>query len=299
MRVGGANRNMHEASLRRIGARKPVVKGASDLASLPEREGLSMGLSRPGFLAAGLMLLVAACGGAREPALARADDPPPASDPSQPAGWKAILIAGDNQEPAFDNAVDAMAQKLEGFGVAPDNITILKASSYGADAAVRANIRDAFAHLAPGPDDGCFFYMTSHGMAGHGLILRRERLVLSPTALAQVLDQTCGTRPTVVIASGCFSGIYADSLPLEAPNRVVLTAARPDRPSFGCNANLRYTVFDQCVLDNLVRGIAWGTVMDKTRACVSGNEFDMHVGAPSDPQISVGAAESRLLTFAR
>jgi len=27
--------------------------------------------------------------------------------PMQPKGWKALLIAGDDQEPAFDNAVAA------------------------------------------------------------------------------------------------------------------------------------------------------------------------------------------------
>jgi len=254
-----------------------------------------MALSRWGMLGAGLVLLVAALGGA-EPA---PGDPPAASAQGQPAGWKAILIAGDNEEPAFDNAVDTMAQKLEGFGVPARDITVLKASSDGPDAALRANIRAAFGHLAPGPRDGCFFYMTSHGMAGRGLILRREQLVISPAALAQALDESCGLRPTVVIASGCFSGIYARSQPLATPNRVILTAARPDRPSFGCNANLPLTVFDRCILDSLVSGVVWNKVMATTRACVSGNEFDMHVNAPSEPQLAVGAAEARLLTFAR
>jgi len=251
-----------------------------------------MRLSRSGLLAA-LMILVGACGGAGHHASART------AIPGQPTGWKAILIAGDNQEPAFDNAVDAMAQKLEGFGVPSSNIAILKASDYGAGGAVRANIRAAFLHLAPGPNDGCFFYMTSHGVRGRGLVLRREELVVTPVALANGLNQACGTRPTVVIASGCFSGVYAMSPQLAAPNRVILTAARPDRPSFGCNASLQYTVFDQCVLANLARGIAWDAVMEGTRACVSGNEFDMHVEAPSEPQIAVGAAEEQLLTFAR
>ncbi len=247
-----------------------------------------MGLARTWFWGAGLMFLLAACGGGGGVAAQ-----------GQPAGWKAILIAGDDQEPAFDNAVDAMAEKLAAFGLAPGNITVLKASEYGPNGAVRANIHAAFLNLKPGPDDGCFFYMTSHGMEGRGLILRREQLVVTPAALAGALDEACGARPTVVIASGCFSGIYATSAQLARPNRVVLTAARPDRPSFGCNASLRYTVFDKCVLANLARGVAWDAVMDGTRACVSGNEFDMHVTAPSEPQIAVGAAEQQLLTFAR
>ncbi|HZT50846.1 MAG TPA: hypothetical protein VFA22_02880, partial [Stellaceae bacterium] len=75
------------------------------------------------------------------------------------------------------------------------------------------------------------------------------------------------------------------------------TAARDDRPSFGCNASLEYTVFDHCILDSIVRGIAWTAVMDHTRVCVSGNEFDMHVRETSDPQISVGEAVAGLRVF--
>lgn len=218
---------------------------------------------------------------------------------AQPAGWKAVLIAGSDQEPAFDNAIDALAQKLAAFGVAPKDITILKDSGEGAAAPTEPNLAAAFANLAPGPDEGCFVYATSHGMRGRGLVLRNERMVLDPAMLGNLLDRSCGTRPTVVVASGCYSGIYALSPFLAAPNRVILTAARPDRPSFGCNADLRYTVFDQCMLVGLGRGMEWAAVMAQVRTCVSGNEWDMQVREPSDPQLSVGAAETALLAFAR
>jgi hypothetical protein len=218
---------------------------------------------------------------------------------AQPSGWKAVLIAGSDQEPAFDNAIDALAEKLAAFAVAPKDITILKDSGEGAVQPTEANLAAAFAELAPGPDDGCFVYATSHGMRGRGLVLRNERMVLDPAMLGRLLDHSCGTRPTVVVASGCYSGIYALSPFLAAPNRVILTAARPDRPSFGCNANLRYTVFDQCMLASLGRGMEWSAVMAKARTCVSGNEWDMQVRDPSDPQLSVGAAETSLLAFAR
>lgn len=219
------------------------------------------------------------------------------ADPAQPAGWKALLIAGDNQEAAFDNAVDAMARKLSDFGVPPGNITILKASGVDEDAATPENIRTGFASLAADPGEGCFVYVTSHGVRGRGLIMRRARMFLSPRALGVLLNQSCGDRPTVVIASGCFSGIFAEEAPLLAANRAILTAARDDRPSFGCNANLEYTVFDHCVLDSLERGIAWSLVMDRTRVCVSGNEWDLRVREPSEPQISVGDAVSSLRVF--
>lgn len=221
-----------------------------------------------------------------------------AAGPPQPAGWKALLIAGDDRELAFDNAVDAMARKLEDFGVPSGNIAVLEASGDAEEATTQANIEAAFRDLHPGPADGCFVYITSHGGEGQGLFIRRANAFLSPRALDVLLGRGCGGQPSVVIASGCFSGIFADGPPLVAANRVILTAARDDRSSFGCNANLEYTVFDRCILDSLVQGEVWQKVMDQTRACVSGNEWDMRVKYPSEPQLSVGTDVAGLRVFA-
>lgn len=215
---------------------------------------------------------------------------------AQPAGWKAVLIAGDDQEPAFDNAVDAMAGKLSDFGVSRPDMSILKATAAGQQAATKANIRRAFAALRPAPTDGCFVFITSHGGEGRGLVLARERGFLTPRELGALLGGTCGDRPTVVIASGCFSGSFAEGKAMPAANRAILTAARDDRPSFGCNAGLRYTVFDQCVLDSMDRGIGWRDLMGRTRRCVSERERAMGVAA-SDPQLSMGAAAGGLKVF--
>ena len=241
-----------------------------------------------------LALFLTACAAAPQAA------PPPEvkAQPTQPAGWKAVLIAGDDQEPAFDNAVDSMADKLESFGVPGANIVELKASAQGAQQATPANIRRAFVGLNPAASDGCFVYITSHGGRGRGLVLRRARRFLTPDDLGTLLDGTCRGRPTVVIASGCFSGNFAEGYVLPAPNRTILTAARDDRPSFGCNANQHYTVFDRCVLENLQRGEPWPAVMAKTRACVIDGEKQFHVDAPSEPQMSIGEAIPNLLAFA-
>jgi hypothetical protein len=219
------------------------------------------------------------------------------TDDTQPQGWKALLIAGDDEEFAFDNAVSAMADKLASFGVPRENIVVLRAIAPDEEASNRENIEAGFASLAADSDEGCFFFATSHGMRGQGLLMRRAQAVLSPRALGHLLDRFCGARPTVVIASGCYSGIFAEgSVP--AANRTILTAARDDRSSFGCNARLQYTVFDHCVLDSLERGVVWKTVMDRTRACVSGNEWDLRVRDPSEPQLSIGADVVGLRVFA-
>ena len=147
--------------------------------------------------AAALCLLLAAC---TAPAKTASHGLLP-----QPIGWKAVLIAGDDKEPAFDNAVDAMAGRLAEFGVPPSNITILKATRSGRQAATQANVVDAFAGLDTASTDGCFVFVTSHGGPGRGLFMKRDDGFLDPGELDHLLSGACAGRPTVVIASGCFS----------------------------------------------------------------------------------------------
>lgn len=235
-----------------------------------------------------LCLLLAACATA---------EAPPAAPLPQPAAWKAVLIAGDNSEPAFDNAVDAMADKLVGFGVRPEDIAVLKASAADGQAADRGHIFEAFDALAPAGDDGCFVFITSHGDPQRGLVMRAAKDFLGPDELDRLLDRRCAERPTVVIASGCFSGIYARGDSMPAANRTILTAARRDRTSFGCNASRQFTIFDECVLDNLDQGRPWQAVMDATRDCVVRYEDQANVRPASAPQIFIGPRVEGQLAF--
>ena len=128
--------------------------------------------------------------------------------------------------------------------------------------------------------------------------MKREHVMLKPLTLSQLLNASCRDQPTVVIASGCFSGSFAEVDAMQGRNRVILTAARRDRPSFGCNAGLEYTVFDRCVLENLIKGVAWAVVMNKARGCVEAEERKMNV-RPSEPQLFVGADVQDLKVFSR
>lgn len=217
----------------------------------------------------------------------------------QPTGWVAVLVAGDDQEPAFANAVDAMADKLEDDGVDPKRIVILKAGASGAAAATGNNIQRVFAALTPAEGEGCFVFMTSHGQQEGGLVLAASRTYLAPSGLDRLLAGPCRDRPTVVIASGCFSGVYADSRAMRTPNRVIVTAARRDRSSFGCNASMRFTVFDECILRAIDRGLLWQTVMDHARACVAQHEQDADYHPPSEPQLFIGPGVAQLTAFPR
>jgi hypothetical protein len=189
-----------------------------------------------------------------------------------------------------------MAGKLAGYGLGPRNIIVLKASATGAQAADKPNIAKAFATLGPTDSEGCFVFVTSHGGPGGGFVMKAAQSFLTPDDLGGLLNTSCARRSTVVIASGCVSG-FADHNPVTAVNRIILVAARSDRTSFGCNANRRFTVFDQCVLDSLDRGISWVAVTAKTGDCVTRYETEAHLYPPSEPQLFLGFSVERLSTF--
>src|SRR5262249_12585796 len=157
--------------------------------------------------------------------------------------WRALAAAGDDSAPVFDNAVDRISEILAAKGVA--HITRFTSDPMAARpnrpiATVEAMTAALNAFRPgpgrPGPGQGCLFFVTAHG-SRDGLLLRgdidQERN-LDPSALGRMLDEGCGEAPTVAIISGCFSGIFIGRM-TEAPNRIILTAARDDRTSFGCS----------------------------------------------------------------
>src|SRR5690606_21920386 len=90
---------------------------------------------------------------------------------------------------------------------------------------------------------GCLLYFTSHGVP-EGVVIDEQ--ILPPGVLGRMLDLACPGRPTIVIVSACYSGVFVR--PLARPNRMILTAARPDRTSFGCGEDSVYPFFDDCIL---------------------------------------------------
>jgi hypothetical protein len=149
-------------------------------------------------------------------------------------------------------------------------------------------VLDRIVSLRSRPGDGCFVFITSHGGRGLGIYLSREDEMLRPAALARALAQGCGDVPTVVVVSGCYSGSFARG-PMAAPNRIILTAARADRSSFGCAADRTYTDYDACLLGSLAHAPTWPAVFAETKDCVSRREHQLGE-LPSLPQAAFGAA---------
>lgn len=211
------------------------------------------------------------------------------------ADWSAVVVAGDwhasdgGPTEGFDNArrdvtlalgrAGFQAQNIRQFSVRPERYRDTRPEK-----SELRGIYDALNDLSGRAAGGCMFYLTSHG-APQGAQL--DQGILRPGVLADMLDRTCGKRPTVVVISACFSGVFVPTL--AQPNRMVLTAARPDRTSFGCGQDNKYPYFDDCFLSSMPGARDFGGLAGAVRECVRTRELAEKMTPPSEPQIWVGA----------
>ena len=210
--------------------------------------------------------------------------------------WRAVLVAGDDAEPVFDDATRTLAQRLRGAGVPAGNIHRLSASAAetraGIEPATAENLLRRIANLPVQPGDRCLVFLTSHGEHNAGLWLARSQRALHPEELAQALSRACAEAPTVVIVSGCYSGGFTTGAMVK-PNRIILTASRRDRPSFGCQVERTYTFFDACLLAALPKSANWQGVFATAKGCVAREEHALGE-RPSEPQAYFGSAAAHL-----
>jgi hypothetical protein len=233
-------------------------------------------------------------------------NPAAAQAPAEPTGpfahWAAVIIAGDNASSdggttlAFDNARKDVATAFVRAGFAPDHIVQFSSAPQADDPthAGFANVdatKGAIHRLLATAGDGCLIYVTSHGNTQG---IKYGATLASPQEIQGLVDKTCGIRPTVMILSACHSGVFIQ--PLSADNRMVMSAARADRSSFGCGTANKYPYFDQCMIEQLPNAQNFVTLADQVRACVARTEQAGHFMPPSEPQLSIGAGIKTQLT---
>ena len=207
------------------------------------------------------------------------------SNGAVPAGrWRAVLIAGDNNSPAFDNGVQSLREKLLAHGVTDISVYSSNAATAPSQNASVANVANA---LRTGGGDACLVFVTSHGDE-KGFVLKTDRRLFDPGSFERMLSAGCGSLPTVVVVSACHSGTFLTAA-MRKPNRVILTAAATDRTSFGCGAGDQYTYYDQCLLQQFDGAATWRELAVATRTCVENLERRMGVRQFSLPQTFVGA----------
>jgi hypothetical protein len=212
------------------------------------------------------------------------------------ANWAAIVVSGDfhashtnNPTETFDNARRDVSAELirKGFSAANLREFSVRPELYPQQKPGKADLRpiyEALKGLAQQATAGCLVYFSSHG-APQGVVLDGQ--FLPPDVMDRMISDTCGKRPTVVIISACFSGVFVPAL--ADSNREIITAARPDRSSFGCSESDKYPYFDACMLKVLPTTHDFVALGPAVQTCVAQRETETGMRPPSEPQVYVGA----------
>ena len=138
--------------------------------------------------------------------------------------------------------------------------------------------------------DVLFLALSSHGMKNPHLVVENGALPLdelTADALAEIL-RASRIRWKVLVISACYAGAFIE--PLRDANTVIITAAAPDRMSFGCNDQRALTYFGEAFYRDALPGAAsLREAFDLAVADIERRERAAGL-KPSQPQAHFGAA---------
>jgi hypothetical protein len=145
-------------------------------------------------------------------------------------------------------------------------------------------------------EDLVVLFITSHGAPDGTVVLREHNRLgasMRPTHFRDMLA-AAGIRNRVVIVSACFSGAFI--APLMDDNTIVLTAAAPDRSSFGCTPQRDWTFFGDAYFNQSVRSNgSMIDAFDDAKVLIERWEREQNLTPPSNPQRYVGSHAADML----
>ncbi|MDG2526656.1 C13 family peptidase [Stenotrophomonas sp. HITSZ_GD] len=206
-------------------------------------------------------------------------------------------FAGDGSDPVFRNEVlylrTLFSERFDSRGHALALVNA--ADNFGAHRyapmATYDNLYDSLARIGALMDreeDILLLFASTHGTEDHALYVDTGPYgydYLTPEDLRQALDDA-GIKHRVIVLSACYSGGFIPRL--RSADTLVITAARADRPSFGCGNTANATYFGQAWLvdamnrtDDFVEAYRLASTAITARERAEGE-------LPSLPQISQG-----------
>lgn len=208
-----------------------------------------------------------------------------------------VGFAGDGSEDVFRNEVaylDTLMSRR--FGAGGRVITLVNhldsLTTQPRPLATLDNLRIALAGIGEVLDrdeDIVLLYLTMHGTEDHELAVLLPPVLeqwIAPRDLRDALDEA-GIRNRVVAISACYSGGFIPAL--RGPRTMVITAARADRPSFGCGAESQATWFGRAwLVHGLNRSTGFIGAYDVATAEIARRERD-DGELPSLPQLEAGS----------
>ena len=169
-----------------------------------------------------------------------------------------VGFAPYSAQDVFENEVAHIAELFRGE-MGADGRTALLINSHrtvlDVPIANAHNLRAVLSGIAAkmGPEDVLYLHLTSHGSSDHALSVYFDNLGLNDMP-ADELGEIVASADLpwrVVVVSACYSGGFIEAL--KSPRALVMTAARADRESFGCEHGREFTYFGEALYQrNLV-----------------------------------------------
>jgi hypothetical protein len=209
-------------------------------------------------------------------------------------------FAGYGQEPVFAREIE-VAEKVvaEQYGSGQRSLRLIndQRDVESWPLASEPGLRHALRRLGEvmGDEDVLFLVLSSHGDRDKGVRVSNAGMVttrLDPRSLGEMLREA-GIGWRVIVVSACYSGSFVDALADE--RSIVITAAAPDRKSFGCNDSRWLTYFGEAFFKDALAGAgSLRAAFQQARAALEKKERAGGI-VPSQPQASFGALiEARL-----
>jgi len=205
-------------------------------------------------------------------------------------------FAGVGDEKVFAQEIGLASRVLgERYGIADRSLSLIndERDLMRAPLATVSGLRYALRGLAARMNldrDVLFLSISSHGADDPAIVVANSQLPLKDLTdedLADALRES-GIKWRVIIISACYAGGFIESL--IDPQTIVITAAAPDRTSFGCSNDRDLTYFGEAFYrDALPTAPSLRSAFDTAKAVIAVRERSEHV-TPSDPQAYFGKA---------
>jgi Peptidase C13 family len=169
----------------------------------------------------------------------------------------ALALGGTEDQSVFLTEVESVSAILDAqYGAGGRTLKLANSHDHPMryPMANRENLARALKEIGArqGAEDLAFLFLTSHGKEDLFSLDFAEAGTTDLTAaeFKAMLDDS-GIGPAVIVVSACFSGSFIDDI--ESPDRLVITAARRDRTSFGCRDGAEWTEFGESFFHKALR----------------------------------------------
>lgn len=216
----------------------------------------------------------------------------PASRPSM----YFLGFAGFGEQKVFTEEVELAARRIhERYGTNGRRVILANDSRdfdeypFATISALRRVLQGIAQRMDP-ERDVLFVALSSHGKRDPKLVVSNGALPLDHLTgedLARILRES-GIRWKVLVISACYAGAFIPHL--KDDDTIVITAAAPDKTSFGCNDKRELTYFGEAFYrDALPSAKSLRTAFDTAIADIAARERRLGL-EPSNPQGHFGAA---------